>query len=223
MADNFLSNNGYYNKGGLNGKPKEPRPMPPKGQQSNNKYELIFRQLIHERNELRKYIIDICNLLGIDTSQSILGANCLEFYAVLSSVAEDKIKDLQEQLKHKEQELRNIYKAFDIEYIIDKETGSIIGRCNKLNKKEQECEELKKELQAQRAFTTQEQRKIYCVAYDETCETGNECKQKECVFKDRLKYKQALNEIEKYLDAQQKYFDGEDYHNLLNIINSIKE
>lgn len=51
------------------------------------------------------------------------------------------------------------------------------------------------ELQAQRNFTTQ----------------------------DRLKYKQALDEIEKYLDAQQKYFDGEDYHNLLDIINEAKE
>lgn len=47
-------------------------------------------------------------------------------------------------------------------------------------------------------------------------------------FKDKLKiseynYKQALDEIEKYLDAQQKYFDGEDYHNLLDIINKAKE
>lgn len=127
------------------------------------------------------------------------------------------------QLKRKEQELRTICKEFDIEYIIDKETGSLICRCNKLNKKEQECEELKKKLQAQRAFTAQEQRKIYCVAYDKTCETGNECKQKKCVFKDRLKYKQALDEIEEYLDAQQKYFDGEDYHNLLDIINKAKK
>ena len=38
-----------------------------------------------------------------------------------------------------------------------------------------------------------------------------------------LKLKQALDEIEKYLDAQQKYFDGEDYHNLLDIINKVKE
>lgn len=37
------------------------------------------------------------------------------------------------------------------------------------------------------------------------------------------KYKRALDEIEKYLDAQQKYFDGEDYHNLLDIINKTKE
>lgn len=52
--------------------------------------------LQHERDELRKYLIDICNLLGIDTRQSLLGANCLEFYAVLSSTAENKIKELKE-------------------------------------------------------------------------------------------------------------------------------
>lgn len=48
------------------------------------------------------------------------------------------------QLARKEQELKNICEAFDIEYIIDKETGNLIGRCNKLYKKEQECEELKR-------------------------------------------------------------------------------
>lgn len=37
------------------------------------------------------------------------------------------------------------------------------------------------------------------------------------------KYKQALDEIEKYLDAQQQYFDGKDYHNLLDIIKKTKE
>lgn len=42
MADNFLSNDNYYNKGGLNGKPKEPRPSPPKGQLLNNEYEIII-------------------------------------------------------------------------------------------------------------------------------------------------------------------------------------
>ena len=91
------------------------------------------------------------------------------------------------------------------------------------NKLQEQLKRKEEELQAQRNFTAQEQRKIYCVAYDETCKTGNECKQKKCVFKDRLKYKRALDEIEKYLDAQQKYFDGEDYHNLLNIINRVKD
>ena len=100
-------------------------------------------------------------------------------------------------------------------------TNAIIALGEQLSRKEQE-------LQVQRNFTTQEQRKIYCVAYDKTCETGNECKQKKCVFKDRLKYKQALNEIE-------EYFKNKDKRNtslfnifvieqeILNIINKTKE
>lgn len=74
----------------------------------DSEYGTMFKQLMNERNELRKYIVDICELLGIDTSQSILGANCLEFYAVLCSTAENKIKDLQEQLKRKEQECEEL-------------------------------------------------------------------------------------------------------------------
>lgn len=52
----------------------------------------------------------------------------------------------------------------------------------RLKRKEQECEELKKELQAQRDFTAHEQKLIYCVAYDESCKTGNDCKQKKMYF-----------------------------------------
>ena len=163
----------------------------------DNEYGSMLKRLMNERNELRKYIIDICELLDIDTGQSVLGANCLEFYAVLCSTAENKIKDLQEQLK----------------------------------RKEEEYEELKKELQAQRNFTAQEQRKIYCVAYDKTCETGNECKQKKCVFKDRLKYKQALDEIEELAKHNnflvRDPFCGTGYRDLsgqiLSIINKAKE
>ena len=100
-------------------------------------------------------------------------------------------------------------------------TNAIIALGEQLKAKEQA-------LRVQRNFTTQEQRKIYCVAYDKTCETGNECKQKKCVFKDRLKYKQALNEIE-------EYFKNKDKRNtslfnifvieqeILNIINKAKE
>ena len=43
-----------------------------------------------------------------------------------------------------------------------------------------------------------------------------------CYFKQLKRKEQALNEIEKYLDAQQKYFDGEDYHNLLDIISKAR-
>ena len=92
------------------------------------------------------------------------------------------------------------------------------------------------ELQAQRNFTTQEQRKIYCVAYDKTCETDNECKQKKCVFKDRLKYKQALDEIERFCkdacDSCKKFTPNRQSDiscrfcqatQILNIINKVKE
>ena len=64
------------------------------------------------------------------------------FKGVYGSV--DKI--ITEYAERKEQELKNICKAFDIEYAIDEETGNLIGRCNKLYKKEQECEELKNQL-----------------------------------------------------------------------------
>lgn len=93
------------------------------------------------------------------------------------------------------------------------------------NKLQEQLKRKEQELQAQRNFTTQEQRKIYCVAYDKTCETGNECKQKKCVFKDRLKYKQALDEIEEFCVI---YSDNPDlyetvYKHILNIINNAKE
>ena len=88
----------------------------------DNEYGTMFKRLMHERNELRKYIIDICGLLDIDTSQSVLGANCLEFYAVLSSVAKDKIKDLQKQLKRKEQECERLKQTFtEIKEIAEKQ------------------------------------------------------------------------------------------------------
>lgn len=83
-------------------------------------------------------------------------------------------------------------------------------------RKEHECEELRKE---------KAEIKKYLGISDKTIIQRLEELQE---FKDKLKiseykYKQALDEIEKYLDAQQKYFDGEDYHNLLDIINEVKE
>lgn len=72
-----------------------------------------------------------------------------------------------------------------------------------LNRKEQECEDLKKKLN-QSMYLSEGTLRLYS-------------KRK------NIKYKQALDEIKKYLDTQQKYFDGEDYHNLLEIINEAKE
>ena len=106
------------------------------------------------------------------------------------------------QLKRKEQEceelkkecerLKNELSTYGATGICETCTEKSVLKCDQLEK---ENEKMKKKLQAQRNFTAQEQRKIYCVAYDKTCETGNECKQKKCVFKDRLTYKQTLTEI----------------------------
>ena len=65
----------------------------------DKEYGTAFKQLMNERNELRKYIIDICKLLDMNTEQSLLGANCLEFYAVLSSVARDRIRKYKQAKK----------------------------------------------------------------------------------------------------------------------------
>ena len=88
-----------------------------------------------------------------------------------------------------------------------------------LEAKEQECEELKKELQAQRDFTAHEQKLIYCVAYDETCKTGNDCKQEKCIFKDNIKLKQTLTEIKEIVGIG--LVDGlqpEEYSGFLKIL-----
>ena len=60
----------------------------------------------------------------------------------------------------------------------------------------------------------------YCRYYFKPCKDVDV---KYCYFKQLKRKEQALDEIEKYLDTQQKYFDGEDYHNLLDIINKVKE
>lgn len=105
----------------------------------NNEHGTMFKRLMNERNELRKYIIDICELLGIDTSQSILGANCLEFYAVLSSTAENKIRDLQEQLKRKEQECKKLYIQLKADEEYHKEEENTLRKIIK-NKEERNIE-----------------------------------------------------------------------------------
>lgn len=74
-----------------------------------------------------------------------------------------------------------------------------------LARKEQENEELKRELQAQRDFTAHEQKLIYCIAYDETCKTGNDYKQEKCIFKDNIKLEQVLSEIKEI--AEKVYND----------------
>lgn len=91
----------------------------------------------------------------------------------------------------------NKCKALKIEFhnclnILEQKKCPIYKLKQQLKSKEQECEKLKNEKALRNAI------------------------------KANHKYKQILDEIEKYLDAQQQYFDGEDYHNLLDIINKVK-
>ena len=92
-----------------------------------------------------------------------------------------------------------------------------------LKRKEQECEELKEELQAQRAFTRHEQKLIYCVAYDETCKTGNDCKQEKCIFKDNIKLKQTLTEIKEIAEKHKVTAHCDYLTDMDNIIQKISE
>lgn len=74
-------------------------------------------QLIYCK-ELKKYLIEIFELLDIPTSQSVLGRNCIEFYAIRTCTAENRIKELKDQLKHKEQGCEELNS--DNRYFVDR-------------------------------------------------------------------------------------------------------
>ena len=99
-------------------------------------------------------------------------------------------------LKAKEQELKNIYQAFDIEYAIDEETGNLIGRCNKLYKKEQECEYWQKELDKTHLLMLEKQNEL--IKEIEKNEKLEECN--DTLFKAI----EEVNRINKKLDAENK-------------------
>ena len=98
-----------------------------------------------------------------------------------------------------------------------------------LKRKEQECEKLHERI-ASIIYNLTGGRLSYSTYTLEACEQAYRDQLDIDVEKatrelqvDVSKYKQALDGIEEYLDAQQKYFDGEDYHNLLDIINKAKD
>ena len=128
----------------------------------DDEYGSMFKRLMNERNELRKYIIDICNLLYIDTSQSVLGANCLEFYAVLCSTAENKIKGLQEQLKRKEEECEKLYIQLKTDEEYHKEEENTLRKIIK-NKEERNIELYKENKKYKQAI---DMIKEYCKLYE---------------------------------------------------------
>lgn len=107
MADNFLNNDNYYNKGGLNGKPKATRPEPPKGQLGSKEGIIIdgikyFKQRDINKGLNEEHYVTEFHLLA--THYNLL----LEDYA-------RKYNSLKEQLRHKEQEYKEY--ADKVKYI----------------------------------------------------------------------------------------------------------
>lgn len=95
--------------------------------------------------------VDVKNCKGIDLSLSpLVKCKSLKFKTSDGGIAgiwcSDHTNCYFKQLARKTQELEVICKAFDIEYAYN-DDGKIFGRSNKLRSLEQECEELKKDLQ----------------------------------------------------------------------------
>lgn len=70
--------------------------------------------LKHYISELTKYIEETATILDINTSATILGKNCIEYWAVLSSASNNAIKKLQqenEELKQFQEDAKKVLKT----------------------------------------------------------------------------------------------------------------
>ena len=112
-----------------------------------------------------------------------------------------------DNLTTENEELERLYKELQDDMLACNKCRATIKLQQQLDQLETENEELKKQLQTQRAFTRHEQKLIYCVAYDETCKTGKDCKQEKCIFKDNIKLKQTLTEIKGIVKPHQRNID----------------
>ena len=112
-----------------------------------------------------------------------------------------------DKLTVENEELERLYKELQDDMLACNKCRATVNLQQQLDQLETENEELKKQLQAQRAFTAHQQKLIYCVAYDETCKTGNDCKQEKCIFKDNIKLKQTLTEIKGIVKPHQRNID----------------
>ena len=165
---------------------------------AENNYNCIWKKYLRkeqEYEELRKYHNKCCEEFEREKQ------NLIDKYNQFSKdffIGKYCKKEYCELLKAKEQELQQAmdnYVQLDLQRV--KEYNELVDL---YKAKEQENEALKKELQAQRDFTAHEQKLIYCVAYDETCKTGNDCKQKKCIFKDNIKLKLTLTDIKEIVE-----------------------
>lgn len=101
MADNFLNNNNYYNKGGLNSQPKGSRPEPPKGQSPSGEKIIIDSISVSGcKYELDEY----CT---INFEKSNIGMFDFKH-------CEDCPNCYYKQLKHKEQECKELKEQLSV-------------------------------------------------------------------------------------------------------------
>ena len=171
-----------------------------------NKIQKMGKQMMN-----KEIIVD-----GVDVSEWTDEEVRYKFEKHSSKAIRQIAFDLYKQLARKEQECEKLYIQLKADEEYHKEEENTLRKIIK-NKEERNIELYKENDKLKQTLT-----EIKEIA-GEQIPYLNIDKANYDRIKDRLKYKQALDEIEKYLDAQQKYFDGEDYHNLLDIINKAKE
>ena len=171
-----------------------------------NKIQKMGKQMMN-----KEIIVD-----GVDVSEWTDEEVRYKFEKHSSKAIRQIAFDLYKQLARKEQECEKLYIQLKADEEYRKEEENTLRKIIK-NKEERNIELYKENDKLKQTLT-----EIKEIA-GEQIPYLNIDKANYDRIKDRLKYKQALDEIEKYLDAQQKYFDGEDYHNLLDIINKAKE
>ena len=125
MTDDFLSNSNYYNKGGLNGKPKEPRPIPPKGQSPD-------KEIIIDGIDVSKCAYECNGFCTINFEKSNIGMlDCKRCEHCPSCHFK--------QLKRKEQECEKLYIQLKTDEEYHKEEENTLRKIIK-NKEERNIE-----------------------------------------------------------------------------------
>lgn len=169
MADNFLSNDNYCNKGGLNGKPKATRPEPPKGQLGSKEGIIIDGVNVSEC----KYFQSSC---VPDYSGGYLYKNICRnhgFYDCDKKPCAFKCTEYQTQFKHKEQECEA--QRYKLNYYIEKTTQLL----DDIDKYKQALDEIEKIISTP------------CISTINSC---IECKHSGCLYRQVLNIINKVND-----------------------------
>lgn len=89
-------------------------------------------------SELSKYIKETATILDINTSTTILGKNCIEYWALLSSASNNAIKKLQQknkELKQSQEDAEKVLKNILDNFVIENHYRNAINEIEKRIKK----------------------------------------------------------------------------------------